>query len=127
MFVPTLALGLAVLAVALWLQWNEFSRSESDDSGSEQRPHPAADQTKLDQHYYSRRDRSRRQIHVLIGLCGLLILVAAFAGPGTIYFAAWLIVVIALGMVVTLAGLDALRTHRYYHAKLRSFSQDDHK
>jgi hypothetical protein len=55
---------------------------------------------------------------MIIAACGILIIVAAFAGPGRVWVAAWTSVIAALMTVVVLAGFDAFRTHRYQKAKL---------
>ena len=55
---------------------------------------------------------------MIIAACGILIIVAAFAGPGAVWVAAWMSVSLALMTVVVLALFDALRTHRYHNAKL---------
>jgi hypothetical protein len=54
----------------------------------------------------------------------VLILVAAFAGLGPIWVAAWTTVMFALITVVILAGVDAFRTHRYQVDKLPEIRRD---
>lgn len=107
MFAGSLLLGLTLIAFAAWLQWNEMIgwRSEALES-------------RLDIEYHTRRSASRSHIHLIIGICGLLILVAAFAGRATpLWVAAWLSVVVSLVLIIVLALLDALRTYRYQLAK----------
>jgi Flp pilus assembly protein TadB len=108
MFAGSIVLSITLLAFAGWLQWNEHHGWDDDEPRL----------TDLDRHYFQRRGRSRRRTNGILALCGVLILVAAFAGPGLIWMAAWMCVTVALATVVGLAGLDALRTHRYQNAKL---------
>lgn len=109
MFAGSLILAVTLIAFAIWLQFNE-----QHGWGDEQ-----ALETDLDHQYYRRRGRSRRRTNVVIGCCGILILVAAFVGPGPIWIAVWASVLVGLVIVIGLATLDALRTHRYQRAKLR--------
>lgn len=108
MFAGSMLLSVTLLAFAGWLQWNEQHGWDEDD---EQR-------TDLDREYFQRRGRSRRRTNAILALCGVLIFIAAIAGLGPIWVAAWLCVTVALATVVGLAGLDVLRTHRYQNAKL---------
>ena len=107
MFEGSLVLGTTLVGFAWWLHWND-TRGWPDESFK----------TELDNQYLASRTRSRRRIHWIIGACGALILLAAFTGPGAVWVAAWMTVMVALMTVVVLAGLDALRTHRYHAAKL---------
>ena len=107
MFEGSLLIGFTVLCFAGWLHWNDTHGWPNESF-----------KTKLDQQYHSRRSRSRKRIHMIIAACGILIIVAAFAGPGPVWVAAWMSVIVALMTVVALAGFDALRTHRYHLAKL---------
>jgi hypothetical protein len=107
MFLGSLILGFTVIAFAAWLQWNEVGEWPS-----------ATARTALDREYLATRTRARKRIHALIAISGLLILIAAFAGPGPVWLGAWLGVMALLVTVVFLAGLDALRTHRYHVRKL---------
>ncbi len=109
MFAGSMILAVTLIAFAAWLQWSE-SNGWGDGELSE---------TELDQRYFRQRGRSRRRTNLIIGICGLLILVAAIAGGGPIWIAAWLCVTLALATVVGLAGLDVLRTHRYHTAKMQ--------
>jgi len=121
MFAGGLVLATTLLSFAVWLQWNERlgwpgeSYQEDDD-----------------QEYLTIRFRSRRRIHWIIGLCGVLILVATLAGPDStrVWIGSWSIVMIALSTVVLLAMLDALRTHRHHRHKLPEIRSrllgDDH-
>ena len=74
MLESSLLLGITVLSFAVWLHWNDAKGwpNESYDS-------------KVDNQYLAQRTRSRKRIHIIIGACGILILVAAFAGPGVIW------------------------------------------
>lgn len=106
MFGGSLVLGFTLLGFAGWLHWNE-TQGWPDDSH----------ETELDRKYHDKRFRARRRIHMIIGLCGVLVVAAAFAGPGPIWLGAWMSVFLALLTVVVLAGFDAFRTHRYHRDK----------
>ncbi len=102
MFESQLILAVTCLAFAAWLQWHE-SHGWPNESYDRQG----------DAEYLKTRMRSRRRVHLLFAGCGVLMAVAAFAGPGRVFVAAWMIISLALLTVVLLAGLDALRTSRY--------------
>jgi hypothetical protein len=112
MFAGSLILGATLLGFAAWLHWNE-SRGWPEESGSNRFA-----ETELDKLYHSRRYRARTRIHAIIAICGMLVLVAAFAGPGPVWMGAWMSVFVALMTVITLACFDAFRTHRYLRDKL---------
>lgn len=108
MFAGSLILALTLLGFAAWLHYNERLGwpNESYDSDT-------------DHEYLTRRMRARRRIHVILAVCGLLILIASFAGPShVLWVAAWMSVMAALMTVVILAALDAYRTQRYHAKKL---------
>jgi hypothetical protein len=107
MFAGGLVLGLTLVAFAVWLYQREQNGWDEDRENSE-----------LDDLYYARRETGRRQVYVLFGVAGVLIVVAAFAGPGFVWGLCWLLVSILLVCVVSLALLDAMRTHRYHAQKL---------
>lgn len=107
MFAGSLLMGITVLCFAAWLQWND-SQGWPNESFK----------TDLDHRYHTRRSRARKRIHFIIAASGILIIVAAFAGPGPVWVAAWMCVTVALLTVVVLAGVDAFRTHRYHIQKL---------
>jgi hypothetical protein len=113
MFEGSLLLGIAVLCFAGWLHWNDTHGWPNESFVTE-----------LDGEYLAKRTRSRKRIHLIIATCGVLILVAAFAGPGLVWIAAWMCVIVALMTVVVLAGFDAFRTHRYHHDKLPEIRRD---
>ena len=107
MFAGSLLLGLTLIAFAAWLQWNDVVgwRDEAMES-------------RLDIEYHLRRSKARSFIHLMIGFCGVLIVVAAFAGKATpLWVAAWMSVMVALVVIILLALLDAWRTYRYQIAK----------
>jgi hypothetical protein len=102
MFASQMILAVTCLAFAGWLHWNERQGWPNESYDRQD-----------DEVYLNRRMRSRRRVHALFALCGLLIATAAIAGPGRIFIAAWLTVSLVLMTVVLLAALDALRTSRY--------------
>ena len=118
MFAGGLVLGLTLIAFAVWLHQREQTGWGESHENSE-----------IDEQYYSRRETGRRWVYLLFGVAGLLILVAAFAGPGFVWGLCWLLVSILLIGVVSLALMDAMRTHRYHSQKLpeirRQLLRDD--
>ncbi|MEM9589074.1 MAG: hypothetical protein AAGA03_17465 [Planctomycetota bacterium] len=110
MFAGSLVLSATVIGFALWLHF-------TDQQGW---PGETYSGTKVDLEYLRRRSRSRRRVHMILLATGVLIGVAAFAGPDetAVWLACWLSVIAALLTVVGLALLDAFRTHRYHRNKL---------
>lgn len=113
-----LLLGGTLIAFAIWLHWNEqlgWPDEDYDREGSE-----------IDRVYLSRRRRGRRRVHLLLGGCGALIIVASVGGPETprLWIACWLSVVVTLVTVIILAAFDAYRTQRYHAAKLPEWRRD---
>lgn len=107
MFAGSMALGLMLIAFAIWLQWNE-SFGWSRESMT----------CKADVEYLLRRSKSRSRIHLIIGFCGGLAIVAAFSGTGTsVWVIAWMLIMAALLVIIGMALADAWRTYRYYAAK----------
>ena len=107
MFAGSLVLGITLCCFAAWLHWNETQGWPNESFV-----------TDLDKQYRDKRSRSRGGIHAIIAVCGTLVLVAAFAGTGAVWLAAWTCVILGLFAVIFLAGIDALRTQRYHAAKL---------
>ncbi len=119
MFAGSLVMGVTVLCFAAWLHWNDTQGWPNESF-----------KTELDHQYHTRRSRSRKRIHIIIAACGILMIVAALAGPGMIWVAAWMSVIVGLVTVVALAGFDAFRTHRYQNDKLpeirrKTFNDDE--
>jgi hypothetical protein len=107
MFAGSLVLGITLCCFAAWLHWNETQGWPNE-----------LFVTDLDKQYRDKRSRSRAGIHAIIAVCGLLVLIAACAGAGAVWLAAWTCVILGLFAVIFLAGIDALRTHRYHAEKL---------
>lgn len=115
MFAGGLLLAGTLIFFAVWLQWTERQGWPGENyDGSRDK----------DMVYLQRRMRSRRLVNGLIGLCGVLILVATVAGVGRVFVAAWLSVTLVLFVVVMLALLDAFRTFRYEKDKLRDLRRN---
>lgn len=103
MFAGSLVLGLTMIVFAVWLQWNE-------SFGWTHEPMTC----KADVEYLLRRSKSRSRIHLMIGFCGSLAIVAAFSGAGSsIWVAAWMSIMLALLVIIGLAFLDAWHTYRH--------------
>ena len=106
MFEGSIVIGVTLLSFAIWLHWNErrgWAHESLDDD--------------LDHRYFASRLRSRRWVHLLFALCGILVIVAAFAGPGRVWIGCWMSVMVALLVIMVLAGVDAFRTLRYQSKK----------
>ena len=106
MLVSHMILGSVLIAFAIWLQRTEKSGWPDEERDNE-----------LDREYFSRRMNSRRKVNWLLGGCGVLILVAGFGTPRVFIFA-WMTVTLTLFIIVILAGIDALRTHRHQTNKM---------
>ncbi|MFK8111737.1 MAG: hypothetical protein AB8B91_06030 [Rubripirellula sp.] len=107
MFAGSLVLAFTLFGFAGWLHWNEIHGWPEESF-----------KTELDKQYHDRRGRARGRIHLIIVVCGVLILIAAFAGPGPLWAGCWMSVFVALVTVVILACFDFYRTHRYHQKKL---------
>lgn len=108
MFAGGLLLASTLIFFAVWLQWTEHHGWPYDSAECD-----------ADHLYFEKRKRSRSLVNALIGICGLLILAATFAGIGLVFVAAWSIVALTLMVIVILAGLDAFRTHRHHKDRIR--------
>ena len=108
MFASQLIIAGILLFIAAWLHWNE-QRGWVDEQFDNE----------TDQVYLSRRTRSRKYVQIMFGICGLLILISAFAGPGRIFVAVWTTVSFVLMVVLVFAFFDVLRTHNYEKHKRR--------
>lgn len=107
MFEASLVLGVTLIAFAAWLHRQDTRGWPSDDFT-----------TDLDKAYHRRRTRSRRRIHFILAGCGLAAIVAAFDEGGPLWVAMWSVILLSVLLLVFLAGLDALHTHRYMKSKL---------
>ena len=107
MFAGSLVLGITLIAFACWLHFQDKQGWPSDNFT-----------TDLDKTYHQRRTRARCRIHVILGGCGAAAIIAAFFGLGPVWVAMWSVVMVSLLVVVGLAGIDALHTHRYMKSKL---------
>ena len=107
MFAGSLVLGVTLIAFAGWLHHQDTQGWPSENFS-----------TDLDKKYHTRRTRSRRRIHVILAGCGFAAIVAAFFGLGAVWVAMWCSVMVALVVVVLLAGIDAIHTKRYLKSKM---------
>lgn len=115
MFAGSLLIGFSVILVAVWLEYQD-SLVWSDAVESRRTQAPAADARShfLENRYQLIRRRWRLVIHMLLALCGGLMIAAGWAGPGRFWIAAWTAVAILMLCILLLAAGDALRT--YYHS-----------
>lgn len=108
-----LIIGFTVVAVAMWLEYNDFlgwpNEVERERGSSNER----------DSRYRVVRRRWRRVVHMLIAICGALMAATGLSGPGPFFIAAWTAVAMLMMVVIVLALGDAFRTHRHYAAKRR--------
>ena len=112
MFFGSLLIGFTMIGFGSWLHFNERRGWDHDDA-----------ETELDKQYLSKRMRSRRIVHLLFVACGILVIIAAFAGEGPVWIAAWLSVMVGLFTIMVFAALDAIRTLRYQSKKLPELGQ----
>lgn len=107
MFAGSLVLALTVLGFTGWLQYHEVrgwpEEGPADESSGR---------------YLHRRRRTRRRVQTLLLLCSVLIAVAAFVGPGRAWIGCWMTVTLTLFVIILLAMLDAMRTHRHMRERL---------
>ena len=115
MLIGGLMLGAVLIGIAWWLHWNEHH-------GWPQESWPGDDssQSDLDRRYLRARGRSRRRVNLLLGGCGVLIMIAAVGGPQRplLWIGCWMVVMVTLFTIVFLAAFDAWRTQRYHAQKL---------
>lgn len=125
MFLGSLLIAIVLICFGAYLQWNETYgwHEDNEEDSANLSDHQ---QGEIDRNYFHKRGQSRKRIHWLIIGCGLLVAVAAFAGKGVTWVAAWMIVMIILAVIVLLAGLDAVRTIRYQRDKREAIKAEFH-
>jgi O-antigen/teichoic acid export membrane protein len=106
-----LLIGFAVIAVAIWLEYND-SLGWPNELERER-----ANASERDDRYRIIRRRWRRVVHALIAICGALMASAGIAGPGRYWIAAWTAVAMLMFVIIVLALGDAFRTHRHFSSK----------
>jgi peptidoglycan/LPS O-acetylase OafA/YrhL len=107
MFAGSIVLALTVLGFTGWLQYHEVRGWPEEGPANE-----------FSKRYLHRRRRTRRRVHVLLVLCSVLIAVAAFVGPGRVWIGCWMTVILTLFVIILLAMIDAMRTHRFLREKI---------
>ena len=113
MLAGSLLLAMTLAGFALWLQYQEVSSWEEDVDSS-----VSDDVRNLDRRYKRRRYRFRSWVHNFLLVAAGLIAVAGIAGRGRIWMVCWLLVTMLLFVVIFLALLDGIRTHRYQRKRL---------
>jgi len=116
MLAGSLLMGFTVIAFAIWLEYN-------DGLGWPEENERAVKPTDHDERYHHLRRRWRRVVHALIATCGALMAAAGLAGLGPFWIACWTAVAILLLSVIMIAMGDAIRTQRYFRAKLHRHRQ----
>lgn len=116
MLAGSLLIGFAVVMVALWLEYND-SRGWPSEQALEQeavfKPNGESDQR-----YLTTRRRWRKINHVILAVCGAMMASAGLAGRGAYWVSAWTAVAILMFSIILIALMDAIRTQRYYAAKI---------
>ena len=111
MLAGSFLIGFAVVAVAFWLEYNDWLGWPNDLAGDRDAT------TASDERYRIVRRRWRRVLHMLIAACGALMAAAGMAGPGRFWIAAWTAVALLMMTIIVLALADALRTQHQYALK----------
>ena len=107
MDISSLVVGCLLLVAASVLQWRTSVTASQHES-----------ETELDNLYFTRRTRGRQLVHLLMALCAALAIGAGIVGRGRAFVLIWASVPLVLFIIVILAMIDALRTHRYHTQKL---------
>jgi hypothetical protein len=118
MFAGSLLIGFSVILVAVWLEYHD---SVVWATGAEDRLGRAATDSArqiVEARYQVIRRRWRLVIHLLLAVCGSLMIAAGWAGPGKFWIASWTAVTILMLCIMLLALGDALRTHHHRRRKL---------
>lgn len=118
MFAGSLLVGLAVIMVAVWLEYHDSLAAGAAAQERRYRRASDVDEQELEVRYQKIRRRWRLVIHLLLALCGGLMIAAGWAGPGRFWIAAWTAVALLMLCIVMLAAGDALRTHHHRGKKL---------
>ncbi len=119
MFAGSLLVGFTVILVAVWLEYNDSIMTAylASRTGDQKLTKDNAKQSS-DARYQKVRRRWRLVIHVLLAICGALMIAAGWAGPGKFWIASWTAVAMLMLCILILAIGDALRTHTHQVRKL---------
>ena len=105
--------------VAVWLEYNDSITMAYLASRTVDQKLTKENATQsIDSRYQKVRRRWRLVIHVLLAICGALMIAAGWAGPGKFWIASWTAVAILMLCILVLAMGDALRTHTHQVRKL---------
>jgi predicted phage tail protein len=115
-FAGGLLLSATLLGFAAWLHFNEKNGWDFEQNS----PHRDSTErnSEEDAKYRARRRRSRNKVHFLFAVSGVLVLLAAIAGPSVFFVAAWSCVAFMLMAIMGIAMLDGVRTHIHHRDKL---------
>lgn len=119
MFAGSLLVGFTVIMVAVWLEYNDSLPLENGDKRraiGELASESAMESSEI--RYRRTRRRWRMVIHLLLALCGALMVAAGWAGPGKFWIASWTAVAMLMACIVVLALGDAVRTHTHHVRKV---------
>lgn len=119
MFAGSLLVGFTVILVAVWLEYTDSIATAylASRTADEKLTKDNATQSS-DTRYQKVRRRWRLVIHVLLALCGVLMIAAGWAGPGKFWIASWTAVAMLMLCILVLAIGDAIRTHTHQARKL---------
>lgn len=119
MFAGSLLVGFTVILVAVWLEYNDSITTAYLASRTADQKLTKDNATQSSDFRYQKvRRRWRLVIHVLLAICGALMIAAGWAGPGKFWIASWTAVAILMLCILVLAVGDALRTHTHQVRKL---------
>jgi len=116
MLAGSLLIGFTVIAIAVWLEYNDSLGWPNEVEMEQGRS------SDVDNRYRAIRRRWRRVVHVMIAACGALMASAGIAGLGRFWVAAWTAVAILMMTIILIALSDAIRTRRHYAAKNRDYA-----
>ena len=119
MFAGSLLVGFTIILVAVWLEYNDSITMAylASRTGDQKLTNDNAKQSS-DARYQKVRRRWRLVIHVLLAICGALMIAAGWTGPGKFWIVSWTAVAMLMLCILVLAMGDAVRTHTHQVRKL---------
>lgn len=120
MFAGSLLVGFTIILVALWLEYQDTVSPFSIINEVQPTRQVAAETVgKIEDRFVRLRRRWRMVIHLLLGVCGGLMIAAGWVGPGRFWIAAWTSVAMLMLCILLLAAADAIRTQHHHARKVR--------
>lgn len=119
MFAGSLIVGGVLVAVALWLEYQDSVGAAIMRLERQKRDGKVDESLRcIEARYEKLRRRWRLVIHLLLAGCGGLMMVAGWIGPGRFWVAAWTAIALLMLCVLVLAAGDALRTFNFQNQRL---------